>query len=411
MRGFLITRVLVPALAIVFSCSSINTPALASYVFTSHTFTNCGALGKTGPTQTACRSSYSTSWDESDANFTVTNGIQNWTVPTTGYYYIDAYGAGGYGAYAGGGARIADTFLLTEGEVIKILVGQIGETSTFVSANSGAGGTFVVRTPYNTNGSILVIAGGGAGSESGSSQHAEAHASITTSGNNGYATGGGAPSATTSGSGGTGGNGGGTAASENAGGGGGGFFTDGTRNTNWDNNGGVAFVTGGAGATGGTTYANSNDGGFGGGGGDNIGNGSGGGGGSYFANGRNTNRITTVNGNPAQTQGFVTITFLSASTSTATLTVAGNVTKAEFNKSISLTTDISNPGKVTFFENNRKIPSCIAISATTSATCNWKPKIRGSVKVKAILTPTDNSLTSATSPFLSIDIVSRTTAR
>jgi hypothetical protein len=389
-------------------------------------------LGKTGPTQSACRNAYSTTWDESGANFTVTNGIQNWIVPASGFYYIDAYGAGGAGDYAGGGARIADTFLLTEGETIKILVGQIGETTTGTSANGGGGGTFIVRTPFNSNGSILIIAGGGGGSESGSSQRLEAHASITTSGNNGYTAG--TPGlSNTSGLGGTSGNGGGTASADNAGGGGGGFLTDGTRNNNWENNGGLSFVNGGLGATGSATNTSSNDGGFGGGGAaagrgsgggagagggysggggsDNVGNGVGGGGGSYFLNGLNTNRVTTVNANPAQTQGRVTITFISAATTSTSLSIAGNITSTQFNKNITITATIDNPGKVTFKENGRKIPNCVAKTATSSVSCIWRPKIRGNVSITASLVPTNSSLSGSTSAAIKVFISPRTTPR
>jgi len=430
MRGLLKSRVWALALALLAPGLPFITNANASYVFSAHTFTNCSAVGKTGPTQSACRSAYSTTWDESNSNFTVTSGIQNWTVPTSGFYYIDAYGAGGAGLFAGRGARIADTFLLTQGETIKILVGQVGETTTSISANAGSGGTFIVRSPYNDNGSILIIAGGGGGSESGVSQRLEAHATVTTSGNNGYTSGLG-PSATTSGSGGTLGNGGGAATADNSGGGG--FFTNGARNSEWDNNGGFAFVNGGGGAVGSVTNSFSNDGGFGGGGaaagkgsgggpgggggysggggGDNVGNGAGGGGGSYFANGSNTNRINTTNTNPAQTQGYVTITFISAATSTTSLTVAGDVSSTQFNKPLAITATVNNPGKVTFRENGRKIANCVGRAATTTVTCTWKPKIRGNVSITASLTPTNNGISSSSSSPLRILVTPRVGAR
>jgi hypothetical protein len=334
--------------------------------------------------------------------------------------------------FAGRGARIADTFLLTQGETIKILVGQVGETTTSISANAGSGGTFIVRSPYNDNGSILIIAGGGGGSESGVSQRLEAHATVTTSGNNGYTSGLG-PSATTSGSGGTLGNGGGAATADNSGGGGGGFFTNGARNSEWDNNGGFAFVNGGGGAVGSVTNSFSNDGGFGGGGaaagkgsgggpgggggysggggGDNVGNGAGGGGGSYFANGSNTNRINTTNTNPAQTQGYVTITFISAATSTTSLTVDGDVSSTQFNKPLAITATVNNPGKVTFRENGRKIANCVGRAATTTVTCTWKPKIRGNVSITASLTPTNNGISSSSSSPLRILVTPRVGAR
>ena len=50
------------------------------------------------------------------------SGIQIWTVPATGSYTIEAYGAQGGGDYGGKGARIIGTFNLSSGDVLKILV-------------------------------------------------------------------------------------------------------------------------------------------------------------------------------------------------------------------------------------------------------------------------------------------------
>ena len=144
--------------AYVFYSSQILVSSL--YDFTSHTFTNCGATGATGPTLANCTSSYSSSapWT-SDTNFfnMTTQGIQEWTVPSSGSYRIQAWGAqggqsGGYGAYARG------DFILTEGDIIHILIGQIGGTN-----GGGGGGTFVMKSPYNSVSSVLIIAGGGGG--------------------------------------------------------------------------------------------------------------------------------------------------------------------------------------------------------------------------------------------------------
>ena len=336
------------SLSLLISGVSLISPQTANaslYAFTSHTFTNCSITGPSGPTTGNCRTAYSTTWDESDSNYTNTGGIQYWTVPSTGRYYIDAYGAGGGGTFGGNGARMADTFDLNQGEVIRILVGQ-PQSGTSTSANAGGGGTFVVRTPFNTNGSILVIAGGGAGAESSSSQQANAHASTTTSGNAGNGT----VSSTGAGAGGTNGSGGGAASSDNSGGGGGGFLTNGTSNTPMDNRGGFAFVNGGGGGPlgsmgniaggfgGGGASRNQAAGGggagggggySGGGGGDNQVNFAGGGGGSYIANGLNINRITNSLGRAAATTGFVTITALGPSLTTfaprATLTNSSTI--------------------------------------------------------------------------------------
>ena len=296
------------------------------YIFTSHEFTTAGQTGHTGPTLSQVRAAYSTGWDETYLNMT-TQGIQEWTVPTTANYYIDAYGAGGGGVSGGTGARIADTFALTAGEVIRILVGQYGNGGTTSQASGGGGGTFVVRSGGNTNAQILVIAGGGGGSEGDSSGRTIANASTGTSGVDGYNSG--VYNTTGGGTGGTNGNGGNSAQNDNCGGGGGGFFTDGQNSPTWGNIGGKAFVNGGLG---GAPSAVGNYGGFGGGGegqhqlggggagagggysggggGDNAGGSQGGGGGSYYDNGLNINRVLSATGTSRNTHGKVIITKL-----------------------------------------------------------------------------------------------------
>jgi len=89
------SRALVWVMAIAFAqLSAPSANAFTLYRFTSHNFSACGASGSAGPTQSACRSSYTTTWDENSDNYSVVGGIQYWTVPFTGRYYIDAYGAG-----------------------------------------------------------------------------------------------------------------------------------------------------------------------------------------------------------------------------------------------------------------------------------------------------------------------------
>ena len=160
-------------------------PAQATlYAFTSHTFTNCSATGRTGPTQVDCRSAYSTTWDENDALYKNVKGIQLWTVPTTGTYRITAIGAHGSntsGSTLGYGASIRGEFNLNKSSVLKILVGQYGSNS---GGGGGGGGTFVVESATAT---ILAIAGGGGGSGSGGGWSSTdpsltKDASVTTSG-------------------------------------------------------------------------------------------------------------------------------------------------------------------------------------------------------------------------------------
>ena len=117
------------------------------------------------------------------------SGIQQWTVPYTGDYRIEAIGAaGGYdvhssrGEYQGRGARMKGTFPLLKGEIIKILVGQEGGINRHWSSSGGGGGTFVVRG----NNKPLIIAGGGGGIERARSRHSGCDASTGTAGNTGY---------------------------------------------------------------------------------------------------------------------------------------------------------------------------------------------------------------------------------
>ena len=131
--------------------------------FTSHTFTNCGQTGRFGPSQSQCSSVYNgTEILSPELSFSVTNGIQSWTIPITGNYIIEALGAqgGSVGGYTGGlGAKAEKTVSLNSGDVIKVLVGQVGTAAE--NGAGGGGGSYVVlgNTP-------LVIAGGGGGAHS-----------------------------------------------------------------------------------------------------------------------------------------------------------------------------------------------------------------------------------------------------
>jgi hypothetical protein len=129
----------------------------------SFTFTNASATGHTGPTLTNLTDTYTPSWTDNTNYLNVTAGIQEWTVPAAGSYTITAAGAGGqdHGLGGGRGRIVRRTVVLNGGEVIKILVGQVGTSSVSTDGNSGGGGTFVMKTPYNSTASVLVIAGGG----------------------------------------------------------------------------------------------------------------------------------------------------------------------------------------------------------------------------------------------------------
>ena len=102
------------------------------YTQTTITFTNAGATINTGPTQSQVNSEYSGTALNGKVTINTT-GIQEWTVPATGNYTIEAWGAEGgddRGNYnyngdtdhqPGKGARIKGTFTLQKDAVIKIV--------------------------------------------------------------------------------------------------------------------------------------------------------------------------------------------------------------------------------------------------------------------------------------------------
>ena len=234
---------------------------------TTYNFTNCNKSGRYGPSQADCDNEYSGT--NLEGNVTVASGIQNWTVPKSGFYRITAYGAQGgdyynHAAYGGKGARIRGDFYLNQGDVIKILVGQKGGDNPYNNrAGGGGGGTYIVT---DTN-DILIIAGGGGGTYGGSCSNV--HGQNATRGNNGCGSGG---------VGGTNGA-GGSIASTQLGGAGAGWNSNG-QNAKFGVQGGFNFTNGGAGGFG--DISNGQNGGFGGGGGA---MGDAGGGGGYSGGG------------------------------------------------------------------------------------------------------------------------------
>ena len=291
---------------------NVNIGANPLYAFTSHTFTNAGATGRTGPALSTVRTTYTNAgatWAATNLNMT-TNGIQLWTVPVTGTYTIRAKGAAGFigsGLSNARGIDIQTTTTLIKGEVIKILVGQRGSAQgLYANMGSGGGGSFVVRAISTP----IIIAGGGGGTGGSSNSYVNSDASRETYGMNGSAN---IDSYGTNGGGGKGGQ----------GSGGGGFLQDGFAGIN-NNIPPSSFLTGGVGglATGGSGVGGFGGGGYahdttayytgGGGGGGYSGGGGGldndpGGGGGSFA-------ISTITVNGYNTDhGSVTITLLSTS--------------------------------------------------------------------------------------------------
>ena len=132
-------------------------------------FTNAGATGQNGPTQTQINTAYDGTTLDDDVTIN-TQGIQEWTVPATGTYTFEVYGAQGGRSYlygtsswhdGGKGAKAVADFSLTQGDVLKIMVGQQGvEYARADRGAGGGGGSFVVLSSGTT---LLMAAGGGGG--------------------------------------------------------------------------------------------------------------------------------------------------------------------------------------------------------------------------------------------------------
>ena len=155
------------------------------YVGFTATFKSLGATGEEGPTELG--NHYA--GQDHDGQVTLFKGIQQWTVPYTGQYRIEAVGsAGGYDKHQnsaqnrGRGARMGVTFNLLQGEFIQILVGQEGGNRHNGMSCGGGGGTFVVRGS-NTS---LIVAGGGGGLRAVTSRHQGCDVSTSRSGKPGH---------------------------------------------------------------------------------------------------------------------------------------------------------------------------------------------------------------------------------
>jgi len=248
-----------------------------------YSFTTAGATGRYGPTQTQLNTAYIST--NLNGIVTTTNGVQNWTIPVNGIYKIEAYGAkGGNGSapIGGSGAKMVGEFSLTVGQVLKILVGQVGSNGL---VGGGGGASFVT----NTSNAPLIVAGGGGGNAYTLAYSFGQSNNIGNNGTSGLPGSNGNASISVSSGGALGGGGGvATTYTFSQGSGGGGLIGNG--NNGNPSTGGLAFINGGNGGAGtvnGTDIAG--NGGFGGGGGgDWVTNTGGGGGGGYSGGGGGT---------------------------------------------------------------------------------------------------------------------------
>ena len=122
----------------------------------SYTFTNAGATGREGPTQSNIDSAYLGTNLENKVTIN-TRGIQEWTVPESGIYRIEAWGAEGgaaSGTNGGKGAFSSGLFTFNDGQKLFLNIGQKGTDSTGgVMGGGGGGGSFI----YDQSQSLKII--------------------------------------------------------------------------------------------------------------------------------------------------------------------------------------------------------------------------------------------------------------
>lgn len=134
--------------------------------------------------------------------------------------------------------------------------------------------------------------------------------------------------------------------------------------------------------------------------------GSGGGGASYGS----TPRLGGTGGS-----GLIVIRYGIVTPTINSFNLTGNATTATFRSPITINLNINTPAKVTFRAKGVVITACknrvaSGSGSSYSATCSWKPSIRGRVDLTAVIVPT-GPWGNATSSPLSIVVASRSGAR
>ena len=303
-------------------------------------------------------------------------------ISTVDYLLVGGGGGAGFnsgGGGSGGGVDSMTSFAVSGVQQITVGMGGAPGTSTSINGSSGFSSSF---------GSTTVNGGNGGISYTSSSVRPAGGASILGSGYGGYGTqntgyvaqsGGAGPSSSITG-----------AATNYSGGGGGGGWT-----TEVGGGGGA----GGGGAGGGASPGNGSTGGT-------FGTGNTGGGG-----GANSSSASPA-GNGGS--GVVIIRYKNYFGASVTISVNPKKTTKSAGATPITASTTSTSGTITFYANGRIINGCknLAVSGS-SATCNWRPMVQGSVTLTATFTPSgDASLSgSVSSAAITTAVSKRTTAR
>jgi hypothetical protein len=124
--------------------------------------------------------------------------------------------------------------------------------------------------------------------------------------------------------------------------------------------------------------------------------------------------VTILDGALADTQALtITIRNVNESGSVIAPSINGLVYKG-ISTTITVSTNVA--GKVRFMFSGKKITNCLSRSTsgtypTFTATCSWKPPIRGDQLLTAVLVPTDNTFSTSTSVATKVFVLTRATKR
>ncbi len=131
------------------------------------------------------------------------------------------------------------------------------------------------------------------------------------------------------------------------------------------------------------------------------------------AQGATTYTITGYNSAGSLSRTFsLTVNAGAPTVATISISLPGGAKTATYRTAITITANVSQNGKVTFFSGTKRIPGGISkASASGTVACSWKPTTRGGYSLKAYLRPTDSTYAAVTSSDYQVGVTSRTTRR
>jgi hypothetical protein len=147
--------------------ASLNTLQTYSFPVNSTINFTSSVIGRMGMTLAQARSQMSgqtayASWGNNKKFFDVVGGVMFWMVPQTGTYLFNVKGAKAGTTFGGRGRHVRGSIPLVAGDILRILVGQTGNTGGG-NRSGGAGASAVAVLTLGGTWKPLIVAGGGNG--------------------------------------------------------------------------------------------------------------------------------------------------------------------------------------------------------------------------------------------------------